>query len=563
MPTDDGYEYLLGIKDEVSGPARAARSGLDEVTSALKRSDAALRSHAEAQHAAAHGAIEHGKALQGVGLGFVKGLFNVGGLTAAIAEGQLLADALEKAGEIAREGIKFAIEASEFKENVTDAYSVVLGSAEEGERAFRALDKTAREIHMPAEKAHEIAQTLMLEGLKNQEAITDTIRAIGDLQRVGLGAGAEKLQSIVARSLAAGHLELGRGPKALAGTGLSFDALAADFGMSRVKFQAELKAGHIDVQQGIETIDKEIIKGKVGALATKKFAISDAFVDMKNSIRGVFQESDSSPLVDAFRRVSESMSEGTESGERMRVALDEIISGTAKVIDFASEVGTAFARAADETRDAWDATFDFLTRNNPLLSEQQKHDALIHRQIDKVTRARDELVHKQDLGIEAVDDASRRGAKPEELHKIAQKYDLGLAAGAPEVNKLLDQRQRSIDAFDEQERFIPHARESISSTRETGKEAGEALHEGAKEGLDAHSPSRKMYDLGLDAADGFKAGAATASDRDDAPSPHAMHVEVHVGGISLHGIEHAEDFLPLLESQIADVFERVALEMGA
>jgi hypothetical protein len=42
----------------------------------------------------------------------------------------------------------------------------------------------------------------------------------------------------------------------------------------------------------------------------------------------------------------------------------------------------------------------------------------------------------------------------------------------------------------------------------------------------------------------------------------SVKVDVHVGGIAMHGVIGLEDFVPLLESQVADVFERVALELG-
>jgi hypothetical protein len=47
-----------------------------------------------------------------------------------------------------------------------------------------------------------------------------------------------------------------------------------------------------------------------------------------------------------------------------------------------------------------------------------------------------------------------------------------------------------------------------------------------------------------------------------APPSSSGTVSIDVGGIHVHGATAAE-IMPLLESQIVDVFERAALEMGA
>jgi hypothetical protein len=571
---DDGYEYLLGMRDEMSSPAHSASGGLDEMTGALKRSEHAMESHARR-------AKESEGVLKGVASAFGQGLFGGGGLTTAIAEGELLAHAFEKAGELAREGFKFAIEASEMKEAAIDAYTIIRGTAEEGERTFRELDKAAREIHMPTEQAQKIAQQLMLEGLKGQEAVTDTIRAIGDLQRVGLGAGAEKLQSIISRAAVTGQFKL-RGPRELAGIGVTLDDIAKELGIGRKQLETELKTGAISAEAGIQAIDNAILKGKIGALATKRFTVSDALVDLKNSLRAVFQETDSGPLTDALKRVTESFSEGGENADRMREAMDEIVEGAAKLIDVAMKVGDAFSDTWDRIRDEGTATWDWITQHNPLLTDQQKHDAAIRRQLEGERHRLAELVRHQDKGIAEVEEASRKGASPGDLHKIAARYGIEIAAGKAESEAAIDARLARVAASVASEPNKP----GFSSTREmvsfhrgpdadaeaAGKDIGDAEIKGRRDAHGAHSPSRALFDLGKDDADGYALGLAAGgggiSGGPQAPSGMmsggkggpAVHVDV--GGIHITGHIDPDDFLPLLESQIADVFERTALEIG-
>lgn len=591
MP-DDGYEYMLGLRDEMSGPARRVASALGDVQHAIGGADAGLKRLATSHEKAAAAAREHVTAANEVARGFAKSLFGLGGgLSRAIAEGQLFAHAIEQVGDIAREGIKFAVEASELKENAVAAYETIYGTAEEGEKTFRALDRTAREIHMPSEKAQAIAQELMLEGVKGQQAITQTIEAIGDLQRVGLGRGAEKLERLVATSVASGKLTL-RGPRSLAGTGATFERVAAELGMGRQKFEAELKAGHISAEQGIEAIDRAILKGKVGELATKRFTITDAFVDMKNAIRGVFQETDSGPLVESLRKITQQFSEGSKGADALKTAIDDVIEGIAKIIDVTGDIGEAMANAADKARDAWDSFMTFVTKHDPLLSAEERTRLLREREIDKMKGQLAKNVSRQQEGLEAVQQASAAGKTPEQLRKIGAKYGLQIEAGQPALDayraRELEKRDAQVKALQaagipdpdtfgprrgQSTRVTPGADESEDKMRELGGNMAEGMRKGAAEEGKVHSPSQVMYDVGADMAAGFQAGAASgsgmfgadsgaAAGSSSSTSSKSIHVPVDVGGIHLHGTIDAEEVASLLEWQIADIFERVALELG-
>jgi hypothetical protein len=589
---DDGYEYLLSMRDEMSAQSKAITGALNSMTSALERSDRATRAHGEAHRESARAVKEHEGVLKGFISTLARGAVGGGiggGLVGDIAKGTLIAHGVERMAELAGEGIRFAVEASEFKENALAAYTVVRGTADEGERTFAELDKAAREIHMPAERAHEIAQRLMLEGLESQKAVTDTVRAVGDLQRVGLEAGASKIQAIVERSVAAGHFDIGKGARGLKGTGATFDTIAAELGMGRKQFEAELKAGRISAEAGIEAIDQVVLKGKVGALATKKFTISDALVDMKNNIRGVLQETDSGPIVDAFRRMSEQFTETGDGAKDTKEAINALIDLGGGLVDLATGIGTTLVSAINAlkgalkgARDMAGGLLDFLkdiahagfhTPEGDRFHEQAERD--VDKRVDKQLRQRIERA-KVDM---VLDFQKEPGHAAAETHALGKKLGIELYAPDKEEGPPKPTPAKPATAAAHPAAAPPSMLDQLDASNEAamhalGKDAAEAHHEGAREGYHAHSPSRKMFDVGIDAAEGMISGAQAASKlsgRDTAiqDTGRAMsggkRVDVHVdfGGFHVHGAIDADDFMPLLESQVADVFERVAIELGS
>jgi hypothetical protein len=619
---DDGYEYVVGLKDELSKPAARMRDELGRFTSALKESDSGLKKHAsEAKHAAsahreaAHAIKEHESVLKsflsslarsavGGGIG--------GGLVGAVAQGTLIAHGVEKVGELVGEGVRFAIEASEFKENAIAAYTVVRGTAEEGERTFNELDKAAREIHMPAERAHQIAQQLMIEGLESQKAVTDTVRAVGDLQRVGLEAGAGKIQALVERSIAAGHFEL-KGARALKGTGVTFDALAGELGMGRKQFESEMRQGKISVETGIEAIDQVILKGKVGALATKKFTVSDALVDMKNAIRGVLQETDSGPVVDAFKRMSEAFVEGGESAKDTKEAINALIELGGGLIDLSTGIGHTLVAAINALKGALlgakaaagglldalggvvkSAAGLFQSAEDKRFSKQAETD--VDKRIDKEIRTRIERAK-----MDAIEDFKKSPHTTAEIHAFGKKINVDLYnAGTEEPGGAASREEKALRAQlmkplgpvsfaapppAESFAWSERGKEPIAPAAHKpnldpglkldmanlGKQSAESLQSGYRDANKQHSPSAAMYDLGEESALSLQSGAAAAAafadrapakEREPAAAGKQIHVDVSVGGIHMQGMAHMEDFVPFLESQVADVFDRVALELG-
>lgn len=568
---DDGYEYMVGMKDEMSSPARDATAGLDTFTGALRRNDAALKAHGAGAHAAASGISYLVRGFDDLSRGgryAANGLLDLGKAGARL--GPWLAGIGITAGVAAF--TKYAFEVSEAKDQTIEAFGAFQGSATKGAETFRIIDDMSASIHVPAEKAQSLAKELLEVGLEDQAALAQTVRAITEMQRVGLDAGAGKIKSIVERSLAAGHFVLGKGGRQLAGTGISETDIAKQLGLPSTKaLDAQLKSGKVTVEEGLAAIDHAIIEGKVGALATKKFTVSDAFTDLHNSVRKLFQETDTSPLTEALKDLTQNFADGTDGARQLSEAAEMIVSGIASavrgVVDFGETMNTVFDAA-------WDK-IDWLGDKWATLgkSEADAKGVLAQRHAQRAAQEMGGAISQQQAAFEKVQRLAKSGASKAEIQKTAERLGIEVDVLAPGKGKPGTREPMAIT------KEIPGlnvdvdqgtwSRRITKNMYDLGANAGDAFHKGAAgpKGVDAHSPSKKMYELGVDAGSAFPAGAKAAQEMAQnnttiSSSSSSKSVRIDVGGIQVHGSIADADFIPLLESQIADVFERVGLELG-
>jgi len=550
----EDLEFGLGLKDEMSGPAHDALSAIRELTKALKENAEAGKS-AEGGHKKIGESFEHLGEKAHESEGFFKEFTS--SLIPQIAIGELAAEGLKKIGEGLVEGVKFAVEASEFKENMVDAYGAIKGGAEAGEETFKEIDALSTKVHMPAEKAHELAQSLMLQGLTNQETINKSITAVSNLTRVGLEQGADRLRMTIERSVVAGHLEVSK--RSLAGTGVSFDALATELA-KRTKRSTEevkqlLKDGRIEAEFGIDAITDTINKGKIGEVAAKKFTLTDAMTDIKNKIRGVFQEANAGPIVDAFKSIADSIQPGSEGAKELKDDIDSLISLTGSIIDLGHTLGSALGDAFKAAGAAVDWLKDRIRDTKDLLSGLQDDADKAYTKAQQ--KEQDERIHQQVTGAA--------------IKKWSETHDV-------DVKELDDENQKAFEALGKNagKSMAAGMHSTKADVHAAGKEIGAAAHEGAKAGADAHSPSRKMMALGEDLNEGLALGVEASLDRSTAAIAAAVqppsisigsgsgsrNVEVTIEHISITGGD-VHEIRSMLESELADVLERAANEAGA
>ena len=550
----EGFQYETELIDHMSAPAHHEGEALAHLAEQATHTEDAIRKLGESHRVAAHWSLE------------AKGFFKdfSGSLVPEIALGELAAEAVKSLGEAAFEGaekladltiegVKFAAEMSEFKENAITAYSVVQGTAEEGEKTFAAIDQLGRDVHMPVERAHELAESLMQQGLENTREVEAAVQAVSDLQRVGMGRGADRLQTLIERSLAMGHLQVqGR---ALAGTGVQLPALMRELATSLHKpveeIKADLKAGTIDAETGIAAIERTFAKSKIHEVAAKKFTIADLVVDLKNDVRGLFQDVDASPMLGSLSQLDWAFQQitGSTGGLKQQVtsAFTTIIQWIAPVIDavtiFGLDVEIGFLKAELATK--------------PLLADLKKM------QIDG------QVVYWLGEGI---------GFAAEHMAKLAitTAWVVGELASLAEHGSVQGQHAGT--------GFVDGLMLSLVSGQGQAGAAGRDLMgaavAGANERAKIHSPSRVTEEMGGYLTEGLERGIAGGAgdvhaafgDAVDVDAPRTGggggHTTVDVGGLHAHvtvqgGTLTPEEIKRSVTEALVDVTDQFRIELGA
>jgi hypothetical protein len=544
----------------MSGPAYASVHALDALSEAIEKNEAAekkhevaLKKHADAHEEAGKKEKEHESILKQ----FSSSLIPEIALGELAAEGiKKLAESFYELGEAAVdfgiEGVKFAIESAEFKENMILAFDVVSRTADEGEKTYAAIEGMAAEHHLDIAKTLAAAKELALTGLENEQILSDSVEAQGALQRAGLDAGAEKLRRLIEQSEAAGHLVL---PKKLGGLGFSKDDLAKNLGESVAELDAGLKAMTISADKGIAAIDATILGGNVGKLAAKKFDLTDVATDWHNIWRQLTEDVDAGPLTNALRDFVSQFSEGKPAFGALK---DEIVHDVNRIIEVIGDVtnhATLFALKAE---------LSFLLVElaiQPLTNEFERlggtHD-VIHALGSAIKFAADHMLRLAEGTATVLGTLSAVGAVGGHVG--------GIHTGESFVQGLVTSLYAGIPGV--------HA---------AGHDLSAAAHEGAKTGIDAHSPSRKAFGLGEDYGEGYAMGGEASRDRvaaamgdmamPDLPpaspaggnssSSRTMTVTIEAGAIVVHGAgESAHEMAEITLEQFADVMRRSVQELG-
>jgi hypothetical protein len=546
----EGFEYETKLEDGMSGPAREEVRALKELAGAVgvtakelkKLQDANKRESGESL------GLETAKHL---GLAFTGAQLLARGLESV---GEAAIGAAEKIGDIGLEATKFAIEAAEFRDNTILAYAAVQGTAEEGEATFKQLDRIAGQFHMPAKQAHQLARDLMLQGLDDTKLIGASIEATAALMRTGQVQGAQKLQSIIEKSLASGHFDAGKGlagskkgaasGRALAGLGVHLPELLQDLakrtGQSVAQVQAQLKAGKISTEVGVAALVDAINTGIIGKTAAAKYDIRDFTTDASNFFTRMVQEINLKPLEASFKDIATVLGFVANRKDGVQGVFQTIVDWTGKAIESALLLGLDFEIA-------------FLKVEIALIPVEKAFESIedaIKGVIDWLGLAGQSMIEfsKTIPGVGSLVKSGEAAAPTR--HQIS--WDEALLAPIG-LGGIIEGARISTE----------------NSARDMGLDMGKQAVAGARDGADAHSPSDEMKTLGKDMSDGlgigFSASSVTQSMRGGISG-----AEGSGGGHSFSfsmGDIHAphansQEVASLVASQVEDAFERFALELG-
>lgn len=591
MSESDGFGYVMSIEDQMSGPAGAEARAIKALSKEISQAEQAVKALVAQQRAFKAQGLPidstYGKVLSSArkelselnrqqsellgapnpsaGLDFFKQALGAHLLASGLKE--IASAGLRAYGELRR----FILESAEFREATTIAYDVVNGK---GQETFEAINKRAREVHLPVQQAHELARDLMLQGLTDTDLITATVQSQAELIRTKQLAGAEKLKSIVERSVASGHFDVrglggGKGgaegsARQLAGLGINQPEFLADlarrYKTDVTNIKAMLKAGKVETEVGLAAIDEAISKGSIGKAARAKYGLEDFKTDVINTFQTIAQNVD------------------LTSFNQSLVDLDVALGG---IGDNKGPIEDMFQYIIDKSGD--------LIEQITLIGQDFQIATL------RVEVFFAKLGNKlSDAVPDFVKNGIRSGAVQHfaETNPVVKGADSAVSAVSGVANSVLSPTGPILNPLgfvgDQAGKFIGNAiggglRHGINASTPEVKDAAtgqiDDANKAARAAAGAHSPSRLFAELGRDMGEGLTIGfnatsvsdavsgsvsrAASTSSRPGDTSRSGPSVSLNIDNLYV-GKDHEDgDHLrPVVESALTDVIERFALELG-
>ena len=606
----ESISFALEMRDSMSGPAQSIKASLTSLRGAIKGTTEATIDNQRAQlKAKAAGNVAEVKRLSdaiahqrldlkalnvqlkattqsekdfaasqkegaGAGLSAIAGpLALVGaGLVAVVAGVALLGAA----------GIKFVADAAAFRSHMTNAFDILGMTAGKGKETYESIKGLAETLPQSRQDTFDSAQELMAMGLKGDIRLENTVRSIAQAKAVLGDAAGGKLKSMI--TAAQGTTVAGRfigafavSPEDLRAIGLTYESLGVVLGKQIGKTNAEatqmLREGRVSAAAGIDALNMAVSRGKIGAAAIDAMnnlgTIWDRF---KDNIAGLFDGVDMKPFMAGLSDIVDLFKSGSETGKGWTAIIQAVFGGLGTT--GAGVVGTLKTSILELQNSLLKMAIDFaptLQKIRDLGSDTGWLDAwktgfktvadsalLIANAVMTIAKYWDVLKSIPGLAVRANVAVGTGGLSEMKFGK----KDSGKSVAFNPVNMIGD----AISGV------------KITSSEKKGAAIGAAVVDGAKgkDGLDAHSPSRKMQQLGMYAVQGFNEGLATAgpngmlgrigiSAGDLQPSnANGGGGGVNLGGITLNisGVSDAASLPAMLEPMFADLLERIAEEVA-
>lgn len=387
---DDGFGFNLALEDGISTPASAEARALKNLSKEIGEADKHLKALIVTQRSMASrgikadsvflGAIKAARSelaslnrqqsdLAGPGRSSIFARFApsiLGANLLSYAIRRVARDAVEAAERIT----SFIVEASELKQ----ASVLEFGGGAEGSDLFNRVQQRAVETHYKTDEAQKFARDLKLQGLNDADLIVASVQSRAELIRTGQVAGAEKLTSIIEKSLASGHFEAGKGlaggkggaasGRALAGLGVHLPEFFADLAR---RYQTDiphvkemLKEGKVATEVGIAAIDEAISKGDVGTAARKLFTLTDFKTDVFNVFSRAAQSVDLSKFNKSLMDLDQSINTIGAKGGIVEHFFQFVVDGSANAVEAVSTLVDGIELGLLEIENAWKTTRNWL-----------------------------------------------------------------------------------------------------------------------------------------------------------------------------------------------------------
>lgn len=279
-------EWAVKLRDQVSGPAKAATGSLKTLEQQLR---AVNKASGDQQRRATAPAGGSGGGGGGGGDGGAAGAAGGGGAWGALAGAlaKVAAVAAVVAGAIAAMGVAFskaAFQAIAFRESTIGGLAIVLKSVTAAEGVFKTGMSLALRLNLDPQQTIASLHELVSKGFKPEDARI-ILTAMADLKVISPKANVDALILAMSQIKSKGVLQMEelQGQMAEAGLpiGKVLDQLAKKFGKTQMDIRKMIAAGKISGDEGIFAIVaaiKDLGGGDLGASADKA----------ANSLSGMF-----------------------------------------------------------------------------------------------------------------------------------------------------------------------------------------------------------------------------------------------------------------------------------
>lgn len=378
----NAVEFILSLKNKVTGPARAAKASLDGVKKSLETVNTASRTVARASGLGAGQLYRYGTTSKRAGqfadalgrvlgtktaVGFARShtsatafagrLPTMNSLVESLGSGAaslgpmllgvgaaLLAVGAGGVGLVAA-GAKYASEMAGFKEQTLFAYKYVLGSSQTADMIFREADEMARAMGGKTTSIAESMRELMSGGFSATDSKTLTM-AMQDVIALNPSANIGQISTQIAQMKGAGRV-LQQDLKPMLDAGLNDDIFYQKLReitgkTDQVDLKRAMEGGKVSADQGIQAIVATVAEmgGNKGlgsvAAARAKETMSGQIDSAKAMFERLFMSISSGPASGAMgqlaSQVSSFLDPKGDSGKRILSVLNSMASAASTVI---------------------------------------------------------------------------------------------------------------------------------------------------------------------------------------------------------------------------------------
>jgi len=544
----DGFEWIMEIKDGMTAPVAHMTKSLEGLEHELRRAEAEIRDRqktmlAQQQAGDKFAASVTGGTLKGLRLeaadtraklkdlksasedgGAAFGLEAAGALGLTFGLTEIVAKAREAAAEMGRmmyEGLSLAVEMGEQREHLTRMFTGLSGGDAAGEAMYASVQRLRKEVPQSEVEIAHWAATLEGAGMTDPSRVEASIKAMASASAL-MGGGqmggeaSSKVQALMAKSLETGRFK-GMG-RSLVGTGLSAKDLADQLGMTEENFQRAFQKGTISAQKGIDAMTQALSHKGADALAGSMGEVPTMIAKTKESLAHMFEGVDTKQLTGSIKEFLHVLDATTPSGKMMQSVI---------VIAF-----TSIGRVAADLIHSLTRVFLYIELGilravhmvHQLEAAWDRVTSTIGRAAGVVKNFAANPVNFTIKAIQSVPDIVRGGP----------------AAAAPPIAA------------------NPAApMKGPSATPLKANSDGGIVKAASGEGLASVAPGEAIVPKGK-----LSVGSGSPASQPMTGGDHHTHVDV--GGIHVDGAgTSAPEILAMLESAIADIFERCASEAGA